>query len=241
MILALTFIQNSGSQASKQYDPWMDINDDGRIDMRDIGQLCINFMATGDPTKNVNVTNWPIDDQGNLRVSVMPKGNLKLLNETQKIVVIDFEKGLSTGVTAPNNQDWWNSIFYSYFIFTPKGKFNNVTSVIIQAIMSSSQYAGYNISISMGSSDATAGFVFRKDALLWFGGTVMLIFTIDNWWSQYLGPIPNSSAIQLLNAIKPGLNIVGMNAKFQDAYPYPGITIHRVEIYITYTYWDYAE
>jgi len=59
MILALTFIQNSGSQASKQYDPWMDINDDGRIDMRDITQLCINFMATGDPTKNVNVTNWP--------------------------------------------------------------------------------------------------------------------------------------------------------------------------------------
>jgi hypothetical protein len=58
MILALTFIQNSGSQASKQYDPWMDINDDGRIDMRDITQLCLNFMATGDPTKNVNVTNW---------------------------------------------------------------------------------------------------------------------------------------------------------------------------------------
>ena len=62
MILALTFIQNSGSQASKQYDPWMDINDDGRIDMRDITQLCLNFMATGDPAKPVIVGgyNWSV-------------------------------------------------------------------------------------------------------------------------------------------------------------------------------------
>jgi hypothetical protein len=51
----------------------MDINDDGRIDMRDITQLCINFMATGDPTKNVNVTNWPIDELGNLKVKPTSK------------------------------------------------------------------------------------------------------------------------------------------------------------------------
>jgi len=49
MILTLTFIENSGSQASKQYDPWMDINDDGIIDMRDITQLCLNFRAMGTP------------------------------------------------------------------------------------------------------------------------------------------------------------------------------------------------
>ena len=58
LMLALLFIPMSGSQASKQYDPWMDINDDGRIDMRDITQLCINFMATGDPTKNVTVSGY---------------------------------------------------------------------------------------------------------------------------------------------------------------------------------------
>jgi hypothetical protein len=65
LMLTLAFIPISGSQASKQYDPWMDINDDGRIDMRDITQLCLNFMATGDPTKTVNVTNWmPKQPQG---------------------------------------------------------------------------------------------------------------------------------------------------------------------------------
>jgi hypothetical protein len=46
---ALFAVKPSGSLSSKQYDPWMDINDDGRIDMRDIGQLCINFGAAGTP------------------------------------------------------------------------------------------------------------------------------------------------------------------------------------------------
>jgi hypothetical protein len=46
---ALFAVKPGGSLSSKQYDPWMDINDDGRIDMRDIGQLCINFGAMGTP------------------------------------------------------------------------------------------------------------------------------------------------------------------------------------------------
>jgi hypothetical protein len=59
MILALAFIQNSGSQTTFQYDPWADINDDGKIDMKDIGYICRLFGTTGDPTKNVNVINFP--------------------------------------------------------------------------------------------------------------------------------------------------------------------------------------
>jgi hypothetical protein len=58
MILALAFIQNSGSQTTVQYDPWADINDDGKIDMKDIIYEIRLFGTTGDPTKNVNVTNW---------------------------------------------------------------------------------------------------------------------------------------------------------------------------------------
>lgn len=41
------------------YDPWADINDDGKINMYDIGYTAQRFGATGDLTKNVNVTNWP--------------------------------------------------------------------------------------------------------------------------------------------------------------------------------------
>ena len=59
MILALAFIHNSGSQTTFQYDPWADINDDGKIDAKDIGYTCRLFGTIGDPTKNVNVTNFP--------------------------------------------------------------------------------------------------------------------------------------------------------------------------------------
>ena len=48
-----------GSQTTVQYDPWADINDDGKIDLKDIIYEIRLFGTTGDPTKNVNVTNWP--------------------------------------------------------------------------------------------------------------------------------------------------------------------------------------
>jgi hypothetical protein len=60
MVLALIFIPFSGSQTTPQYDPWIDINDDGVIDIKDYQTVKINIPSTGDPTKNVNVTNWPI-------------------------------------------------------------------------------------------------------------------------------------------------------------------------------------
>jgi hypothetical protein len=58
-MLALVFIPMSGSQTAVQYDPWADMNDDGKIDIKDIAYSSRLFGTLGDPTKNVNVTNWP--------------------------------------------------------------------------------------------------------------------------------------------------------------------------------------
>ena len=41
--------------ASNPYDPWLDTNDDGVINMRDIGAACSAFGASGDPAKNVTI------------------------------------------------------------------------------------------------------------------------------------------------------------------------------------------
>lgn len=43
-----------------EYDPWLDINDDGKIDIKDIAASARAFGTLGDPTKNVTVTNWPV-------------------------------------------------------------------------------------------------------------------------------------------------------------------------------------
>jgi hypothetical protein len=47
------------SQTAGQYDPWLDINGDGAIDGGDIIQVARAFGTAGDPTRDVNVTNWP--------------------------------------------------------------------------------------------------------------------------------------------------------------------------------------
>jgi len=58
LMLALTLAPPSGSQLQRQYDPWADINDDGKIDAKDIGYTCTLFGKTGDPTKNVTVSGY---------------------------------------------------------------------------------------------------------------------------------------------------------------------------------------
>jgi len=54
-----------------EYDPWLDYNDDGKVDMRDIGPVARAFGASGDLTKNVIVTNFPLDEEGNLKVKTI--------------------------------------------------------------------------------------------------------------------------------------------------------------------------
>jgi hypothetical protein len=52
---------SSSSTATLEYDPWLDVNDDGKMDGKDIALTALVFGTAGDPTKNVNVTNWEVD------------------------------------------------------------------------------------------------------------------------------------------------------------------------------------
>jgi len=57
MIIALMFIPMSGSQSTKQYDPWLDYNDDGKISLADLVSLAQSYGTTGNPTKPVIINN----------------------------------------------------------------------------------------------------------------------------------------------------------------------------------------
>jgi hypothetical protein len=46
-------------RSTGKYDPWADINGDGKINMIDVGYIASLFGTSGDPTRNVTVTNWP--------------------------------------------------------------------------------------------------------------------------------------------------------------------------------------
>ena len=57
---ALLLVQASSSAT---YDPWVDLDESGDIDIFDVVTLAGSYQTTGDPTKNVNVTNWPVTTQ----------------------------------------------------------------------------------------------------------------------------------------------------------------------------------
>ncbi len=44
---------------TSQYDPWADINEDGKIDIKDVAYTAKLFGTSGNPEKNVTIVNWP--------------------------------------------------------------------------------------------------------------------------------------------------------------------------------------
>ena len=59
---------------STGYDPWFDYDEDGNIDARDLHTFSKEYGTTGDPTKNVNVTNERLD------VNVINFPNIKVIS-----------------------------------------------------------------------------------------------------------------------------------------------------------------
>lgn len=62
MMIALFLMFPARSQVGT-YNPWADYNGDGLVDILDIVPAAASFGTSGDSTKNVNVTNWPVTKQ----------------------------------------------------------------------------------------------------------------------------------------------------------------------------------
>jgi len=58
LLASIFLVATTTSQG--EYDPWKDINDDGYIELMDFWEMSQAFGTSGDPTKNVTVTNWPV-------------------------------------------------------------------------------------------------------------------------------------------------------------------------------------
>jgi hypothetical protein len=105
------------SEQGSSYDPWKDLNDDGVVDSTDLGMLGTSWATTGDPTKNVNVTNWPQD-----RPPTAKKG-------TQKVIIQDTIYP-PTQLAIPGYGD----VEHYYWMFKPEGKLINVTDIYVNII-----------------------------------------------------------------------------------------------------------
>lgn len=51
------------AQPGGEYDPWLDFDEGGTVDVNDLSSLGQAYGSSGDPTKDVNVVNWPIQQE----------------------------------------------------------------------------------------------------------------------------------------------------------------------------------
>jgi len=90
--LAITSVPVSTQQGLRDYDPWYDINDDGKIDIRDVAGVAAKFGTTGTP---INKTEMLLDLQA--RVEALERGGF---------------------IGTPAYDSGWVSISFGYNTFT---------------------------------------------------------------------------------------------------------------------------
>jgi hypothetical protein len=132
-LTATLFMIRPTMSQTGQYDPWCDINDDGQIDMiNDIRSVAILFGTYGDPTKNVNVTNWQpkyrIDSCKHINFSWTDWGLFMGVNRSLPVGHTEGYSRLSLQITLEKWKlgPYWTSVWLDYiawFIEKPVGSF----------------------------------------------------------------------------------------------------------------------
>jgi len=125
--------------ATNPYDPWLDTNEDGRINMRDINAAILSFNTYGDTTKNINVTNWPYLLTQNLNNFTWSIHEIEQSSQTDRFLAVNYSW-----------TDWgqyksWTAQYNSTLEGSARG-FSRI-SVQITATMTSLQPYWVNVSI----------------------------------------------------------------------------------------------
>lgn len=140
VLIASTYFVGVTAQVNP-YDPWADINEDGEIDIFDVVEVASRYDTTGDPTKNVNVTNWPEPwILGTVNVTNFPTEK-----EPKLVMVCENYTVEGTGETIPlpfvvDLEDYESySVFFSY-LYQPIDPFDSWLYVGPKALNIRPQY-----------------------------------------------------------------------------------------------------
>jgi hypothetical protein len=121
-------IPSKSSPSVGEYDPWIDINGDGIIDGGDLGILGGSWYTSGDPTKNVNVTNWPTTT--NVNVTNWPENRPAIVRKgIQRIQIME---SMADGVHIGAGFFYLSAFFL--FDFEPLGQLINITKFYLAAV-----------------------------------------------------------------------------------------------------------
>jgi len=100
------------------YDAWYDLNDDGIIDMTDIGLLCLKYGTTGTPINKTALLLELMEKIEILNATIIAQQNtINYLNET--VIYLNETMTIlnSTGLGAPNYDSGWVAlnIYHNFF------------------------------------------------------------------------------------------------------------------------------
>jgi len=201
-----------------EYNPWCDINDDGKIRVDDILDVSLRFGSDGNPTKPVEVTNWPdpmnvsvvspVDENENVRVNGTCCSNSNS-NETYKdvveITVLDWVSRLYA------DKEWGLRVSTTVqefpFAFNPKSKIFNVTNLYISIIGTGFQAYFFVLTIKL------------NDVVAWSGQ--------EYFWQEW----PGIATVHIeYPDVNQGINVIQLSVNEND------LGVHRITVFIEYEY-----
>ncbi len=209
VLLILVIIPIAHQENGGTYDPWLDYNEDGNIDADELYLIGQSYGTLGDPTKNVNVMNFPLDEEGNLLVTVASKP-LRRYEDSMEIKLATYSEKSYIGILTQY------AIGADFpFAFSPKGESVNVTKMWISfTVLDAADVGIFTLYLTLnGGTPTTMNFRFE-------GVQVLASAEIDP--SRYA-------------AITPGINVLRMYDSVIDAFPTP-MSVAGVSIYIEYEY-----
>jgi hypothetical protein len=207
-----TLLPTDNVNASKpEYDPWLDYNEDGIVDISDILDTALAFGSTGDTTKNVNVTNFPLDEHGNLNVNVVSEP-LQAYKKVDRIILLEsFSEGV--GVEEGSFAKFW-------FDFNPQGNLINISRISIHMILSTKE-----------TWDMHRDYFYFNGALWCRYSTSWGVWSYPRTYNETIayddsfgGPLVTSSILKGINKLDFKHDMDGTNILY----------IHRLELFIEY-------
>jgi hypothetical protein len=196
----------TNSQVQEPYDPWEDINGDGIIDVFDVVSVTNSYDSVGDPTRNVNVANLPLDEYGRVRVSEGSRSSTTY-KTVEEITILD-----SSRIISGDEQGMFTFSDNCAFGFSPKESFLNVTRIVgnLYCHCDTTGFRYYQVQIN---------------GLSWTQGP-----GIDQVGTYVMHSLFGCEEPSVLDSVKPGINILTLDFLGNSAH------IMKVVLLIEYYY-----
>jgi predicted secreted protein len=140
-----------GSIGGSRYDPWLDYNDDGKIDVRDVARVCAAYGSKGTPLDKASIqydSGW-INISDKRGQSFIVTHNLNISDWDDPGLMVDITGKTDLSSTTIQRLDY----YYPAVNKTYGGTGYERASALVQTADGGYALAGYTFSLGAGDSD----------------------------------------------------------------------------------------